>query len=263
MKLVGLTLVAALSGRLLTVDGAVTAEKVTDNFLMGFNLARTARIDVQGPLLTKDDTLENNASTELTSAITTDSSCESEAQAKMQGGTPFEGFYLVLPSGYQDEEAYGTNDVENELFAALQQLGTNTQGGVGTVFKPSEAPFSNQSVRNTAYMMFQTSLKVGCARTAGCTDQSGQQYLLCLFTPTLVKEQSIPFPTALYDAMVAREKAGVTLVKLTKDALQTPLTVPTPPCGGGAGGAGGEGAASYALPGVGLLLFTVTGMLAF
>ncbi|KAL8449143.1 hypothetical protein Emed_003294 [Eimeria media] len=263
MKLVGPTLVAALSGRLLAEAGSVVQTKeITGEFLLGLNLGRTARLNTRVALLGVDKELEKKASDKLKTDFPDNENCSSAPSATL---TPvkMEGFYLTSKN-YEGDVSSATSVVQTVLNAALEELENYTQEGVGTVFDSSLEPFSHESVQNAAYIMFPPSTKVGCAQTTDCTDDSEKQFLLCYFTPTLEDAtSSTPFPTDLYNSMVARQKAGIQLTQLGPDGLETPLTPPSPPQDGGDGGVGAEGAASYGLPGAGLLLFTVMGMLAF
>ncbi|KAL8441990.1 hypothetical protein Emag_006767 [Eimeria magna] len=296
MKLVGLTLLAALSGRLLAgAEDAPQTEDVTYGelslasrglwsielsvmsfqgstanidpggasmlfdpyFVLGFNLARTARIDAQESMVTGSSSLQTQAASKLSNSLQDRTQCDTNAGSLSPASE--DGFFLSPVNPMRGETA-GRAIVQEVLDAALQALGSNSDEGVGKPFNPSSAPFNDKSVQNAAYMMFSASTVVGCAKTTDC-EENEKQYILCVFTPTLEDGVSTPFPAALYNAMVARANANIKLANLTVSDLQTKLTQ-TPEGGGGEGGAG-EGAASYALPGAGLLLFTFTGMLAF
>ncbi|KAL8449150.1 hypothetical protein Emed_003301 [Eimeria media] len=265
MRLVGVTLLVALSDFLFAdAQAQQTPPQIvdaTDLFLLGFNLARTARMDSQVPLLMASEALENEAASVLAQLFTDKEDCESSdddfTPVKLQG--------YYEPSRYFDErqgEDWGKKAVQDELNHAMPELKATPPEG--QAYNPDKKPFTNEAVQNLAYLMYPQSTEVGCARTADC--EGPVTYILCRFSPTLVAGKSVPFPSDVYESLLARNRYNVWLTTLSAVDVETRLSPLAAPGGGGAAGggaAGGESAASFAFPGVGLLVFTAMGMLIF
>ncbi|KAL8441982.1 hypothetical protein Emag_006759 [Eimeria magna] len=188
-------------------------------------------MDSQPPLLTSSDALQIEAAEALRGAFPDKTDCETSADELTpvtMGGYYKAGRYFDPIRG----QASGIKAVQDELDHGLSEL--KAEPTTGEVFNPEKKPFTNTAVQNLAYLMFPGSTAVGCARTTDC--EGAVIYIFCRFSPTLVNGKSVPFPAGIFESMLARERYKG---------------------GGGGGAAGGESAASFALPGVGLLVFTV------
>ncbi|KAL8431455.1 hypothetical protein ACSSS7_005249 [Eimeria intestinalis] len=284
MKLVGVTILFALPGRFLSSEAQSTPAAVVDatdacneelsgqglenrlvgvsklfhlsfqlslefasdcpEFLLALNLARTARMDNQPGLLRASTMLQAQAQEVLKAKFTDKDNCSDSAEhlspAKMGGYYQNDPYYSP-----QKGEEEARKAVQDDLDHGVSELKANPASGA--VFDPSKPPFSNEFVQNTAYFMFPDSTEVGCARTTDCDD--GGPYILCLFSPTLVIGKSVPFPSGVYQSLLARGQYQIKLMTLTKNDVQTRLT---PFAGGGQEAAGGEaagaGAASESRP---------------
>ncbi|KAL8449147.1 hypothetical protein Emed_003298 [Eimeria media] len=244
MKLAGLTLLVTLSSSLFPAEAQDTidagGEGATQELLFGFNLARTARMDTQEQMLSAGPPLESQAIQSLKTHFPDQDNCENSAQSL----TPatLGGFFYAADT-YHGTQKEATAAVQITLNAGLAALGDKF--AANTVFNTQTEPFDNPSAQNMAYLMNQGSTQVGCAKTSECTNKI--TYILCLFLPTLEDGVSIPFAAEVYQSMLARKAAGISLSVLNKSDMKTPLNK-KPEEEGGKGNEAGN-AASYGLPG--------------
>ncbi|KAL8270821.1 hypothetical protein Esti_005251 [Eimeria stiedai] len=220
-----------------------TSTALTDELLLGLNLLRTARMDTRGKELTKSATQEEVARLFFQRKFPKKEGCDASASAAKSA--KLEGFFLEIQRDLTAEAQFPAL-LQEELEAALNKLGPEYVPV--TKFDTDTSPFDTPSAQNAAYLMFPDSTEVGCAVANKC--DNNKDYILCIFSPTLTEDESVPFPADLYKSMLARKEAAVDLSTLTKDDYNTSLDQTS-----GAGGGTGFSA--------GLLAFTVMSLLAF
>ncbi|KAL8441985.1 hypothetical protein Emag_006762 [Eimeria magna] len=196
MKLVGSILFATLSGGLLPAeaqDDDADIRGATQEFLLGFNLARTARMDTQEQQLTASVPLEAQAIESLKLQFLNNQDCE--GSAKSLTPATLGGFFYTADI-YNELQKEGTAAVQITLNAGLAAL-----------------QLEDSSERMMSWLLFLAEV---------------------------------------YESMLARKAAGISLSVLNTYDLKTPLT--KKPEEEKDDGDEAKGAAHYALPGAGLLV---------
>ncbi|KAL8449149.1 hypothetical protein Emed_003300 [Eimeria media] len=263
MKLVGVTLLVALSGRFLSAKAdptPVATENATQTFMLPINLARTGRLDTHSTMVFISVEMQTQAAQALTKQFPDNSNCAAAAQAFTPAGVgrtdvsvalvfrvPFlslGGMYLVADD-YQATSSWGQSAVQGVLDAAPPFEPEGKQPASDAVFNPPNEPFTNAAAQNLAYLMYPESTQGNAQR------QAFELRMHALTVSMHVSSSSVSRPD-LYAAMFARRAAGISLTNLKETDVQTRLT-PLKPGGGEAPGGEspggeGEGAASYAFP---------------